>query len=161
MVNLYFGTLFVPFDIVHQQQSRLLSHFTSLSSSFLIFGISCKMGKRSLQQMQADNEVDNDDEYDNDYEDASQGEDDESEVSEVPETKRSTKSDADIPLFEKLKALQRQQEEDSFASVVSSNRRKKVSVRKHLSKDSEEERETRKTNKHGPAIMRSDRPVKR
>ena len=125
------------------------------------------MGKRSLQQMQAEeDEVDeeNFDDYDNDY-DEDEGDDasaDSNESDGPSSFGQTTKSDAEVPLFEKLKALQQQQEDESFANVVSSSRRRKGSVRKHVSREeADEDRESRKTNKHGPAIMRSDRPVKR
>jgi hypothetical protein len=86
-------------------------------------------------------------------------------------------ANAQLSMSERLKALSRENEDDSFASVNSAWKRAKLDKRgqTHSSKrgansandddddgendDGEDNRQRR--SKHGPAIMRSDRPVKR
>lgn len=105
-------------------------------------------------------------------EDEDEDEDD-NENHKVPAEKSSSLASAQshLSMAERLAALQKENEEDSFANTHSATKRAKLASghhtkdkRSHIQnqEDDDEDDDTgKRKSKHGPAIMRSDRPVKR
>lgn len=100
----------------------------------------------------------------NDMENTSDDEDSSDDSVDIESAKHNILSDSanlQLSMAERLRALSKENEDDSFGSVNPHKRRKRTAKLGTGQSGNEAEMESERKRKNAPAIMRSDRPVKR